>query len=213
MIFDCDGVLVNSERIGSTVLAEFATRYGWSLGPDEATRLFKGGAMPQIWRMIEEKVGRPLPGDIETEFRHVQLRRLEEELQPIPGVLELLESLTCGFCVASNGPHEKMQVTLRVAGLLHLFQDRIFSRTDVSRAKPFPDLFEHAAERCGVDVKECLVIEDSLLGVQAARAAGMRPIAFVGTCPQDEDELRAAGAEAAFSRMSEVERYLSELAL
>jgi HAD superfamily hydrolase (TIGR01509 family) len=211
VIFDCDGVLVDTERIGSAVVAEFASEFGWPLDTAEATRLFKGAAMPEIWKVIESRANRALPLDIDQRFRRQQLTRLEAELQPNPDLRQTLEHLHVPFCVASNGPHEKMQVTLRVAGVLELFQGKMFSRTDVARSKPAPDLFLHAAHACGVSPEECLVVEDSVVGIAAAQAAKMRVWGFTGMDVGCEEQLLAAGAERVFSRMSDLPALLKTL--
>ncbi len=211
VIFDCDGVLVDTEPVGSSVVAEFATQYGWSIDTARATALFKGAAMPHIWRVIAENTAQALPDDVEQHFRRRQLARLAEELQPDLALREVLENLPCSFCVASNGPHEKMQVTLRVAGILSLFDGRIFSRTDVAHSKPAPDLFLHAAQSCGFSAADCLVIEDSLLGVQAAHSAGMRVWGFSGMDPGSEADLIEAGVERVFSRMEDLPALLKTL--
>ncbi len=211
VIFDCDGVLVDTERIGSSVVAEFATKYGWSLDTERATKLFKGAAMPDIWRVISENADQTLPDDVERSFRERQLALLEAQLQPDLALREVLENFPCSFCVASNGPHEKMQVTLRVAGILSLFEGRIFSRTDVARSKPAPDLFLHAAQSCGFSAVECLVIEDSILGVHAAHSAGMRVWGFAGMDPSSEGDLMKAGVERVFSRMEDLPDLLRTL--
>jgi HAD superfamily hydrolase (TIGR01509 family) len=201
VIFDCDGVLVDSESIGSSVVAEFASELGWPLDVKEATRRFKGFAMPDIWADLAERVAQPLPPDIESRFRRIQLARLQAELIPIAGLHEMLSELEATICVASNGPHEKMRVTLGAVGLWKMFEGRTFSRTDVARPKPHPDLYLHAAKSCGFAVEQCVVVEDSPLGVQAARAAGMRVFGFDGTDAEAGPALLQAGAELVFSEM------------
>ncbi len=175
VIFDCDGVLVDSELIANAVMAEALSVQGWSMSAEESVARFKGGHMHQVHDALEAHLGRTASRDWITDFDQACLDTLTQ-VKAIDGILDLVkrvQSAGLGICVASQGPHEKMAVTLKAAGLAHKFTDRIFSSRDVARPKPAPNLFLHAAQSCGVAPEDCAVIEDSVTGVAAARAAGM----------------------------------------
>lgn len=204
VIFDCDGVLVDSEVVSNEVLADVVTELGWTMGLDEAIRLFKGRAMTDIWKDVEARLGIRITGAIDARFRARQLAALAERVGAVEGVREALDALPVPFCVASNGPYEKMRTTLGATGLLPRFEGRLFSRVDVERGKPHPDLFLHAARTLCVAPDRCVVVEDSPLGIEAARRAGMRAIGFAGTRTADASALGSAGAEAVILEMSEL---------
>jgi HAD superfamily hydrolase (TIGR01509 family) len=196
VIFDCDGVLVDSEPIASRVTAEVMTELGIPTTPEEAARLFLGDTLANVVRGIEQRAPTPPPRDwVET----MEARLWDEfrrTLKPVPGAPEAVARvLAAGIaaCVASQGHPEKMQVTLGVTGLLPRFTDRIFSARMVARPKPFPDLFLYAAERLGVAPADTVVVEDSALGVKAAVAAGMRALGY--TASVGAQKLEDAGAE------------------
>jgi HAD superfamily hydrolase (TIGR01509 family) len=207
IVFDCDGVLVDSEIISNTVLAEFLTELGWALGLDEALERFKGLAMGDIWARVTEETGQTITGDMDRAFRKRQLAALAY-VKAVPGVRELVATLTLPYCAASNGPPEKMTTTLGAAGLLEWFEGRLFSTTHVDRPKPHPDLFLYAADRMGHPPESGLVIEDSPLGIEAALRAGMRALGFAGTRTSNPEALHEAGAEAVLSDIRELSRYL-----
>jgi HAD superfamily hydrolase (TIGR01509 family) len=174
VIFDCDGTLVDSETVVAQVLAECASELGAPMSAQEALVRFKGGRMADCVKVIETLRGSPLPETFVADFRLRSNQVLRERLQPMEGALELLEAMHLPFCMASNGQHEKMQVTLGTTGLLHFFEGRIFSAYEVNAWKPDPELFLHAARQFGADPSRCAVIEDSMPGVQAGIAAGMQ---------------------------------------
>jgi len=202
VIFDCDGVLVDSERIGNHVMAQYVSELGWPMGVDEALHRFKGYATDQIWSEITNHLGHPLPDNVEQAFRQRQLAAVRD-VQIIDGVMPLLSALPIPYCVASNGPHTKMHVTLGAVGLLERFGGKIFSRFDVGRAKPAPDLLLHAAQMMGAQPRTCIVIDDSPIGVEAACAADMIPVGFAGTQTADATALARAGAAHVITHMSE----------
>ncbi|MGB3455151.1 MAG: HAD family hydrolase [Litorimonas sp.] len=181
VIFDCDGVLVDSEPLSNAVMAEHITRLGWPMDGAESIRLFKGQSMTQVHAALEARLGRKVdPAWLET-FRADQAERFRTDLTAIPGVRDLIGRVRdagLADCVASQGRHSKMAVSLGATGLLPLFEGRIFSAEDVARPKPAPDLFLHAARSMGIDPARCVVIEDSVTGIAAARAAGMGIIAY-----------------------------------
>ncbi len=181
IIFDCDGVLVDSETIANAVLAEEITALGWQVTTDYCLKHFKGSHLDAVMAVIEEKIGRSLPENWLPNLRARSDVAFRKDLQPVPGIHELLDLLVesdLHHCVASQGPQEKMAVTLEITGLKPRFEGRIFSAYEVERGKPHPDLFLHAAETMGHAPQHCVVIEDSPLGVQAAKAARMRVLGY-----------------------------------
>jgi len=178
VIFDCDGVLVDSEPIANAVMAEALTAQGWPLTGPESVARFKGGHMHQVHAALETELGRTVPRDWIAEF-DAACRTALVNVKPIEGISDLVARVRhagLSICVASQGPHEKMAVTLKAAGFDQIFAGRISSSVDVEHPKPAPDLFLHAAQSCGVPPEHCLVIEDSRTGVAAALAAGMHVI-------------------------------------
>jgi HAD superfamily hydrolase (TIGR01509 family) len=179
IIFDCDGVLVDSERLAVRVESRLVTELGWHLSEAEVLDRFVGRSDSYMLDEIEAALGRPVP---EWQGRYQQDLHLafREELTAVEGIEQALDALTIRTCVASSGTHEKMQLTLGLTRLHERFAGRIFSATEVERGKPAPDLFLHAARRSGVVPERCVVVEDSRSGVQAARAAGMRSLGYAG---------------------------------
>lgn len=178
VIFDCDGVLVDSEPIANAVMAKALTAQGWPMTGPESVARFKGGHMHQVHAALEAELGRAVSRDWIAAFDTACQTALTE-VKAVEGITNLIERVrkaSVSICVASQGPHEKMAVTLKAAGLDQIFSGKIFSSVDVADPKPAPDLFLHAAKNCGVSPKNCLVIEDSHTGVTAALAAGMRVI-------------------------------------
>jgi HAD superfamily hydrolase (TIGR01509 family) len=184
LIFDCDGVLVDSETLSCRIDAEILTECGVPYTAEEVARDFTGVSVKDQITRIESERGIRLP----------------------EGVRDAILSFPFPRCVASSSIPERIALSLRVTGLLDLF-DNVFSSTQVARGKPAPDLFLHAASRMNTLPEECLVIEDSIAGVQAARAAGMRVIGFVGGShcgPGHAEKLRQAGAPVIIERMSDL---------
>ncbi|MEV0604675.1 HAD family hydrolase [Streptomyces sp. NPDC050315] len=202
VIFDNDGVLVDSEPISNTILADYLTELGHPTTYEESIRDYMGAAIHRVHDLVTERTGQSLPADFDTTFHARVFAAFEQELTPVTGVPELLEKLAAAgtpYCVASSGSHERIRVGHRKTGLDRWFADeRIFSSEDVGRGKPAPDLFLHAADKMGVAPERCAVIEDSPLGVQAAIAAGMDVYGFTAMTPAD----RLAGATALFADMA-----------
>lgn len=180
VIFDCDGVLVDSERLAIRVDVQVLASLGWHVTEAEVVERFVGKSDAHMKREVEEHLGRKLPADWDHAFRDAYLDAFRRDLRPVDGVVAALDAIALPTCVASSGTHEKMRFTLGLTGLFDRFDGRIFSATEVSRGKPFPDLFLHAAARMGVDPAACAVVEDSRFGVEAARAAGMRAFGYAG---------------------------------
>ena len=195
LIFDCDGVLVDSEPIANRVMAEAITGLGWPLSTADCIARFKGHHFDTVIAAVEDQLGRPVSEHWLPDLRAATDAAFERELRPIPGViaaLDAVEDAGLATCVASQGPLEKMAVSLGVTGLRARFEGRVFSAYQVERGKPHPDLFLFAAEAMGVAPRACVVIEDSPLGVTAARAAGMSVLGFA---PEGGGaDLAAAGA-------------------
>lgn len=178
VIFDCDGVLVDTEEASCRAMAEAIAVLGWSPDWREVHRRFAGMMIADIVVAVEAELGRAVPGAWPGLFRERAARAFGAGVDPVEGVPALLDSLALPFCVASNGPHEKMRLTLGSAGLLARFDGRMFSAYDIGRGKPAPDLFLHAADAMGAAPQRCLVLEDSAAGLAAARAAGMHVACF-----------------------------------
>ncbi|MEU8585744.1 HAD family hydrolase [Streptomyces sp. NPDC048664] len=204
VIFDNDGVLVDSEPISNRVLAAYLTELGHPTTYEDSIRDYMGSAMHRIHELIAERTGRALPEDFDDVFHTRVFDAFERELKPVPGAAEILEKLSADgvpYCVASSGSHERIRVGHRTTGLDRWFEnERIFSSQDVGKGKPAPDLFLHAAERMGVAPGRCVVIEDSPLGVQAAVAAGMDVYGFTAMTPAS----RLADASHLFSALGEL---------
>jgi HAD superfamily hydrolase (TIGR01509 family) len=207
LIFDCDGVLVDSERLACRVLADAVTRLGYPMTESECLERFSGISMPTVLARIQRASGKPLPEDFEMRLRELDRVAFERELRAVPGVVEALVELPYRRCVASSGAIEKMRMTLGLTGLIGYFEPHLFSAQMVARGKPAPDLFLFAAERMGVSAHQCAVIEDSLPGVEAGLAAGMRVFGFAGAShcgPDHAERLRQAGATCIFTLMAEL---------
>jgi HAD superfamily hydrolase (TIGR01509 family) len=203
LIFDCDGVLVDSETLSCQVDAELLTECGVPYTAQDVAREFIGVSLKDQIARIEALHGFRLPDDFAERLNRTLFARFETELKPIEGVRDAILALPYPRCVASSSLPDRIALTLRVTGLSDLFVD-IFSASQVARGKPAPDLFLHAAAQMRVSPAECLVIEDSTAGVQAALAAGMRVIGFSGGghCgPEHGEKLRQAGASVVIERM------------
>ncbi|MET9836134.1 HAD family hydrolase [Streptomyces sp. NPDC006385] len=204
VIFDNDGVLVDSEPISNRLLAAYLTELGHPTSYEDSIRDYMGSAMHRIHDLVLERTGQRLPEDFDEVFHARVFAAFERELKPVAGVVDVLEKLAGNgvpYCVASSGSHERIRVGHRTTGLERFFDDRrIFSSQDVGRGKPAPDLFLYAAERMGVAPERCVVVEDSPLGVQAAVAAGMDVYGFTAMTPA----AKLAGAARLFVAMGEL---------
>lgn len=193
VIFDCDGVLVDSEPIANRVFTAAVQRLGFDWSYDEVCRRFIGRSMKHCMEEIERDLGRPLPERFLDDLQRDTYDAFREEgLQAVRGVEDAIDRLEQPFCVASSGSFEKMRTTLGITGLLPRFADRMFSAQQVERGKPAPDLFLHVAATLDLKPGQCVVIEDSVPGVQAAVEAGMRALGYAER--SNRDALAAAGA-------------------
>ena len=178
VIFDCDGVLVDSERLSVRIEAEVLASLGWPLTEAEIVDRFVGRSAAHMHQEVERHLGRSI--DWATVFDDRYREVFAQELLPVPGILDALDEITIPVCVASSGSHDKMRFTLGRTGLLGRFDGRIFSVDQVARGKPAPDVFLFAAARMGARPDRCAVVEDSVSGVTGALAAGMSVFAFAG---------------------------------
>lgn len=195
VIFDCDGTLVDTERVGNQVIVESLQAMGHAITLDEALASFAGRKMAETLGLIEQRLGHPLPTAFLNQLREDMAIAFTERLETMPGVptvLNYLESANIPRCVASNGPHEKMEVSLGVTGLLPYFGSSVFSAYECKSWKPEPGLFLFAAEKMGYSPASCAVVEDSAFGVRGGIAAGMT---VFGYAPRhDGNDLRMLGA-------------------
>ena len=173
IIFDCDGVLVDSEDLANTVTAEMLASYGHQISSEELIRRFKGMKFKAYVDILENETGIALPETFETDVREAMAEVFKKHVKPVEGALKIIKSLKIPFCVASNGPKNKTKENLKTTNLYPHFIGKIFSAYEVKSWKPDPGLFLAAANHFGVSPQNCIVIEDSLSGVKAAIAAGM----------------------------------------
>jgi len=192
VIFDCDGVVVDSERIVHEVFGDFIRSLGADLDANRMNELFLGRRLADCLAIVEGITGRPTPSNALESYRAERDRVLRERVRPVEGIREVLEALTIRYCIASGGDHAKMRATLGATTLLPLFEGRLYSATEVPRGKPAPDVFLFAAQRMGATPERTAVIEDSVNGVLAGRAAGMTVFGFAGLVAAED--LAAAGA-------------------
>jgi HAD superfamily hydrolase (TIGR01509 family) len=205
VIFDCDGVLVDSELPSNRVLAEAFTVLGHPMTVEESIHHFMGRSAKHLHQRGAELLGRPLPEDFYAQYTEKRNAAFETELEAVAGVAEAVDALHAAgvcTCVASSGPHPKMRLTLGMTGLWERFEGRIYSATEVEHGKPAPDLFLHAAREEGFAPVDCVVVEDAPAGVAAGKAAGMRVLAYAGMT--DPELLR--DADLVFSAMDELPR-------
>ena len=211
VIFDCDGVLIDSEVIAYRVFAECLNEAGIMLSVDEAMAFGVGKSARVLSAAVEKEFGRSLPVNFIETFRARVMAAFTQELKAVEGIIELLAALKLKRCVASNSHIDWIRHALMTTGLLPHFEPHLYSAAMVARGKPAPDLFLHAAQQHGVRPERCLVIEDSLSGVEAARAASMPIIGFVGGShcrPGHADAMRNAGCIEVFARMDDVADFL-----
>jgi HAD superfamily hydrolase (TIGR01509 family) len=206
VIFDCDGVLVDSEVISNGVLAQMLSAQGLPTTLSEARRDCQGLLLSEVLANAEAKLGRSLPAGWLADYERERAEAFRRELEPVPGAAEAVQQVSAAgisVCVASQGKLEKTRLSLGLTGLLDLFPDRaLFSAYSVARGKPYPDLFLHAAGVMGAEPSRCVVVEDTPIGVTAAVSAGMRVLGYAADA--DETELREAGAEALLSSLTEL---------
>lgn len=208
VIFDCDGVLVDSERIANQIFCAMLNELGMSVSLQDMFEHFVGLSMPQCMALVTKMYGKPPPDTFVSELQQRTAVALNKQIKPIPGVSEALATLSVPYCVASSGNHAKIRLTLGATGLLQHFDGRIFSVVDVEKPKPAPDVFLFAAYKLGISPSRCVVVEDTPTGVRAGVAAGMYVLGFCTNTP--ERRLRDAGAHEVFSEMRQLSGLLSD---
>jgi HAD superfamily hydrolase (TIGR01509 family) len=207
VIFDCDGVVVDSERIVFEVFGSFIRSLGVDLTAAETHEQFLGRTLPECMAIVERLSGKPPPRGALESYCADRDRVLREQVRPVRGVREVLETLAVPYCIASSGGYDKMRITLGATQLMPFFEGRLFSATEVPRGKPAPDIFLFAAERMGAAPRRTAVIEDSVNGVLAACAAGMTVFGYVDLTPPAR--LIEAGASRTFEDMRELPALLA----
>lgn len=217
VLFDCDGVLVDSEIIASRVDSERLAAIGYDISVQEMSHRFAGLTWDRISKLIEADMGHSLPENFHTETDMELDARLKKDLNIIPGVQEMLDKLDYPRCICSNSSPERLKISLTKTELYDRFRPYIFSAVAVrnKQPKPSPDVFLHGAAEFGVDPRDCVVVEDSTHGIHGARAAGMRVIGFTGgshTWPGHADALTAAGAVTVINRMADLPAMIDALA-
>jgi len=204
VIFDCDGVLVDSERVANEVFARVLDEVcGLKFTLDDMFDTFVGHSRLQCLQKVEAIIGEPPPPELDLRYQRDINDALERTVQAIDGIDIVLDTLPLPYCVASSGSHDKMRMTLGKTGLMRFFEGNIFSTSEVERGKPHPDIYLHAARTMGVtDPARCLVVEDSPIGVTGAVAAGMRVFGFAELMPAHR--LQANGAHHVFESMHDL---------
>jgi HAD superfamily hydrolase (TIGR01509 family) len=191
VIFDCDGVLVDSEPIGNKVMVELANALGADIDLGYAYQHFKGNSLYKCMQHIRNIIEKELPADFESEYRRISFQRFKKEIQPVEGVVDLVQSLNVPFCVASSGPENKIRLNLELTGLMPYFENKIFSCYAIEKWKPDPEIFIWASKMMGFHSSECVVIEDSIHGVEAAINGGFDVFAFTANDLNDELQEKA----------------------
>ena len=178
VIFDCDGILVDSETIANQVLLSMSAEFGLEMTMEDAIKNFNGRRLKNIFDQIENLTGKKLPDSFETDFRKQTFETFKTDLKPVKGVTSFIDKLTVPYCVASSGPVEKITLNLTTTGLIHNFENRIYSSYEINSWKPDPDIFIHACKQMGFKIEQCIVIEDSAAGVIAGVKGGFKVFAL-----------------------------------
>ncbi len=214
VIFDCNGVLVDSERLATAIVSREFMRAGFGLTPDVVARYFTGRRPADMFAEVERAAGRKLPPGFAATVATAILRRFRAELRATPYAAHALTWLRGRKCVASSSSLDRIRVSLESTDLLRFFEPNLFSANEVRHGKPAPDVFLHAAARMHVDPGECVAVEDSAVGVAAAVAAGMKVVGFAGGSHAGAglgNHLRAAGARAVVTDMRALQGTIIEL--
>jgi HAD superfamily hydrolase (TIGR01509 family) len=215
IIFDFDGVLADSEVLSNTVIAEIVSELGVPTTVNDAYRTYMGKRLSEVTETIERVIGRKLPADFADTYQVRTFDAFRAHLEPVDGAREFLEGWRhVPNCIASSSSPERLALSLEVLNMADLFENRVFSASNVARGKPHPDIFLHAAEQLGVKPEDCIVIEDSVGGVTAARAAGATAIGFTAAGhiqPGHDARLRDAGAAHVAASFAELDRIIRPL--
>jgi HAD superfamily hydrolase (TIGR01509 family) len=207
LIFDCDGVLVDSELLANEALAELISALGHPMTTRQALEIFSGLSLRDVLESAEKLLSFPIPADLGAAAGQRLFERFRCELQPVKGVREALDMLPYPRCVASSSSRERLDLSIEVTGLKKLFGENVFSADQVEHGKPAPDLYLFAASSLGAIPANCIVIEDSTLGIQAAVSAGMKTIGFAGASHATVElaqRLKVVGANIVIAAMSDL---------
>lgn len=205
IIFDCDGVLVDSESISAKVFQAMVNELGCNLDFERVLTQITGTSMKENLMFFAERVGRDLPDNFEKEFRKRSFEAFKTDLKPIRGIHSLLDKITVPFCTASSGPPEKIRLNLTSVDLIDKFENNIYSSYDIGSWKPEPGIYLHAAKQMGFEVQDCVVIEDSIAGVEAAKAGNFNVFALANK--NNKGTFEKLGAHT-FCDMEELSRFL-----
>ncbi|BAO74840.1 HAD family hydrolase [Winogradskyella sp. PG-2] len=186
VIFDCDGVLVDSEPLSNQVMVDMTNELGANIDLDYAYQHFKGNSLENCISQIDQLINGDIPSSFQEEYRERSFVKFKKEIQPVEGILDVIKNLSIPFCVASSGPENKIKLNLELTGLLSYFESNIFSCYAIQKWKPDPAVFLWAAETMGFQPKDCVVIEDSPIGVNAAIAGGFDVCGFTAHDYRDE---------------------------
>lgn len=203
IIFDCDGVLVDTEKIGNGILLAMAKEHGFEMELEDAYRHFNGRNLKDCFAHIEESIDQKLPENFETEYRDKSFEAFKTQVKPMEGVVDFIEKLKIPYGVASSGPVEKIRLNLEVAGLLDKFEGKIFSSYQIGSWKPEPGIFLHAAKEMGFDVKDCIVLEDSKAGVKSGISGGFKVYGFANGFNNQDLEEEGAELFSSYAELSE----------
>jgi HAD superfamily hydrolase (TIGR01509 family) len=206
IIFDCDGVLVDSELITNRVFMSLVNELGLTVTLEDMFEQFVGRSMEYCVNLVEDMLGDKVPADFVDTFQQKSKEALESELKAVPGIESALDAIDIPFCVASSGSHEKMKTTLGITGLYPRFEGKMFSVTEVEKGKPAPDVFLLAADRFGASPETCAVVEDTPTGVTAGVAAGMTVFGYSALTPAHR--LLEAGADRVFDTMGKLPNFI-----
>ena len=192
VIFDCDGVLVDSEIIANQILLSMAREFGLEMTLEDAIKNFNGRRLNDSFQHIEKLTNKKLPDNFENEFRKQTFETFKTDLKSVKGVKEFIDNLSVSYCVASSGPREKINLNLTTTGLIEKFEHKIFSSYEIDSWKPEPEIFIHASKQMGFTTDECIVIEDSTAGVIAAVKGGFKVYGLANE--NNAQELKNEGA-------------------
>ncbi|HZR74684.1 HAD family phosphatase [Bradyrhizobium sp.] len=215
IIYDFDGVLADSEVLSNSVIAEIVTELGVPTSLDDAYSTYMGKRLTEVIETIERVIGRTLPADFTDHYQQRTFDAFRARLKPVDGAREFVEAWrSLPNCIASSSSPERLRLSLEVLDMASLFEGRVFSASNVARGKPYPDIFLHAAKQIGVRPADCIVIEDSVGGITAARAAGANAIGFTAAGhiqPGFDVRLRDAGADHVVTSFAELDRIVRPL--
>ncbi|OXA76446.1 haloacid dehalogenase superfamily, subfamily IA, variant 3 with third motif having DD or ED [Flavobacterium aquidurense] len=207
IIFDCDGVLVDTEKIGNEILLSMAAEHGFEMKIEDAYSNFNGRNLKECFLHVENSIGKKLPDNFESEYRERSFEAFETQVKPMEGVVAFIEKLKISYCVASSGPVEKIRLNLEVAGLLDKFEGKIFSAYQIDSWKPDPGIFLFAAKQMGFDVKDCIVVEDSKAGVKAGISGGFKVYGFANGFNNEDLEKEGATLFNSYEELKELLKF------